>query len=257
MTIALLETVSSAAAPSAQNATRVPFLGAKRHALGLVVMKSVVGRVQLLARQRRAIRDRRVGFVRLIRHLKRQEERQGEERRRRRIGVMSRRNCECLSSLIFIMVSSSNGDGLDARRLTVPKAHAANPAAPSTPASFATTPLSPAPPSATHPIGVCPPDPVGKKVVEPYDQFAKGVDASVAAAASSACLATTNTEAFATRVYDSSGLANGATPEPFTGSIGVTTVVPAPTPASKMTVVSEVPESVKTYFCGGSCYEGS
>ena len=49
-------------------------------------------------------------------------------------------------------------------------------------------------------------------------------------------------------MHDSSGLANGATPEPFTGSIGVTTVVPAPAPAAKMTVVSEVPESVKPYF---------
>ncbi|KAL2055130.1 hypothetical protein ABVK25_004468 [Lepraria finkii] len=82
-------------------------------------------------------------------------------------------------------------------------------------------------------MGVCPPDPVGQKVVEPYDQFAKGVDASAAAAASSACLATTNTKAFVTRVYGSSGLANSATPETFTGSIGVTTVVPALAPAAK------------------------
>ena len=121
MTIAQSE-VSSAAAPSAQNATRVPFLDAKIHALGLVVMKLVVGRVQLLARQCQAIRGRRVGFVRHVSHLKRQEERQSEDRRRhRRIGVISRRSCECLSSLIFIMISSSNGDGLDARRLKIPK----------------------------------------------------------------------------------------------------------------------------------------
>lgn len=67
-----------------------PIPGCQIHALGLVVMRLVVGRVQLLARQCQAIRGRRVGFVKHIRHLKRQERQSGDrEARHMRSGSAS------------------------------------------------------------------------------------------------------------------------------------------------------------------------
>ena len=253
-TTAPSEKVFQAAVPSAQHATPFLFPAAKLPASELAATCIAADKVLRLVLPFQVRRDKRVGYVWGIRRPRQQEEQhRPRHKRKHRWSCATRfKTCEFLPLCrAYSNLRNPSEVMRETPKANLPTLHLSacgQSCCPLIPGIICDNTTVPSTPFCNTAARICPPKPLGKRSIEPYDQYANDVAASAIADASavaasavpSACLATIATAALATRVY---GFSNAA-------AVGVSSATGGAevTSAAKMTVVSVFSAVPKSFF---------